>query len=52
MDLGDLLKPEGVFASLRVKNKKQLVQDLAERAAGVTGLDKRCLLYTSPSPRD
>ncbi len=33
MDLGDLLKPEGVFASLRVKNKK--------RAARVTGLDER-----------
>jgi len=43
MDLGDLLKPEGVFASLRVKNKKQLVQDLADRAAAVTGLDKRVI---------
>lgn len=41
MDLGDLLKPEGVFASLRVKNKKQALQDLASRAARITGLDER-----------
>lgn len=41
MDLGDLLKPEGVFASLRVKNKKQALQELAARAARITGLDER-----------
>jgi nitrogen PTS system EIIA component len=41
MDLGDLLKPEGVFASLRVKNKKQALRELAARAARVTGLDER-----------
>jgi PTS system nitrogen regulatory IIA component len=41
MDLGDLLKPEGVFASLRVKNKKQALQELAVRAARITGLDER-----------
>ncbi len=41
MDLGDLLKPEGVFASLRVKNKKQALRELANRAARITGLDER-----------
>jgi len=40
MDLGDLLKPEGVFASLRVKNKKQALRALATRAARITGLDE------------
>ncbi|MGE0699884.1 MAG: PTS IIA-like nitrogen regulatory protein PtsN [Hyphomicrobiaceae bacterium] len=41
MDLGDLLKPEGVYAALRVKNKKQALQELAARAAEITGLDQR-----------
>ena len=41
MDLGDLLQPEGVFASLRVANKKQALQELAARAAKLTGLDER-----------
>jgi PTS system nitrogen regulatory IIA component len=46
MDLGDLLKPEGVFASLRVKNKKQALRDLAGRAAHITGLDERQIFDT------
>ena len=41
MDLGDLLKPEGVFASVRIKNKKQALQELAARAARITGLVER-----------
>ncbi len=41
MDLGDLLMPEGVFASLRVKNKKQALQELAGKAARLTSLDER-----------
>lgn len=41
MDLGDLLRPEGVFASLKVKNKKQALRELAIRAAQITGLDDR-----------
>ena len=46
MDLGDLLKPEGVFASLRVKNKKQALRELATRVAQVTGLDERQVFDT------
>lgn len=46
MDLGDLLKPEGVFASLRVRNKKQALHELAGRAAKITGLDERQLFDT------
>jgi PTS system nitrogen regulatory IIA component len=41
MDLGDLLEPDGVFASLRVKNKKQVFQEMAAKAAGITSLDQR-----------
>lgn len=46
MDLGDLLKPEGVYASLRVKNKKQALRELASRAAQITGLDERQVFDT------
>jgi PTS system nitrogen regulatory IIA component len=46
MDLGDFLKPEGVFASLRVKNKKQALRELAARAALITGLDERQIFDT------
>ena len=43
MDLGDLLKPEGVFAALRVKNKKQALSELAAKAASVTGLQEQSI---------
>lgn len=46
MDLGDILEPEGVFASLRVKNKKQALRELAARAAQVTQLDERQIFDT------
>lgn len=46
MDLGDLLRPEGVFASLRVKNKKQALRELANRAVQITGLDERQIFDT------
>jgi PTS system nitrogen regulatory IIA component len=46
MDLGDLITPEAVIASLRVQNKKQVLQDLAERAARITGLASRDILET------
>jgi len=46
MDLGDLLTPEGVFASVRVKNKKQALRELANRAAQTTGLDERQVFDT------
>jgi PTS system nitrogen regulatory IIA component len=41
MDLGDLLTPEGVIPSLRAKSKKQVLQELSERATELTGLDAR-----------
>src|SRR5215510_7434819 len=46
MDLGDLLSPEAVFPSLRAKNKKQALQELAQKAAGLTGLDARDIFET------
>lgn len=46
MDLGDILEREGVFASLRVKNKKQALRELAARAAQVTQLDERQIFDT------
>ena len=35
MDLGDLIKPEGVIALLKAKSKKQVLHDLAHKAAEV-----------------
>jgi PTS system nitrogen regulatory IIA component len=46
MELGDLLKPEGVFTGLKVKDKKHALQELAQRAAKVTGLDERAIFDT------
>jgi nitrogen PTS system EIIA component len=41
MHLGDLIAPEAVIASLKTKNKKQLLQELSARAARLTGLSER-----------
>jgi PTS system nitrogen regulatory IIA component len=38
MDLTDLIAPEAVFPSLRAKTKKQALQEVAQRAATLTGL--------------
>lgn len=46
MDLGDLLSPEAVYPSLRAKNKKQALQEIAQKAAGLTGLDAREIYET------
>lgn len=43
MDLGDLIVPEGVVAALKAKNKKQALQELARKAAGITGLDQHAV---------
>lgn len=40
MDLGDLITPYGIIPSMRASNKKQVLLDLAERAAELTGLNK------------
>ncbi len=41
MMINDLLVPEGVIADLKATSKKQALQDLARRAAEVTGLHER-----------
>src|SRR5262249_21952262 len=46
MDLGDLISPEAVFPALKVKNKKQALQELASKAAQFTGLGPREVLET------
>lgn len=46
MDLADLIAPEAVFPALKAKTKKQALQELAHRAAKLTGLDARDVLDT------
>jgi PTS system nitrogen regulatory IIA component len=46
MELGDLIAPEAVFPALKAKSKKQALQELAEKAAGRTGLDARDIFET------
>ncbi|MBU6472755.1 MAG: PTS sugar transporter subunit IIA, partial [Alphaproteobacteria bacterium] len=46
MEITDLLAPEAVVAALKVQGKKQLLQELAERAALLTGLPERRIFET------
>ena len=46
MDLADLIAPEAVIASLKARNKKQALQELAQRAGALTGVDARDILDT------
>lgn len=46
MDLHDFLSPDAVVADLRATSKKQLLQQLAHRAAAITGLEERRVLDT------
>jgi PTS system nitrogen regulatory IIA component len=46
MDLAALIAPEAVFPALRAKTKKQALQELAQRAAKLTGLEARDILDT------
>ena len=41
MDLGDLLAPDGVIPALKATCKKQVLQELAERASELTKLEPR-----------
>jgi PTS system nitrogen regulatory IIA component len=41
MDINDLLTSECVIANLSVASKKQALQEIAKRAAEITGLDER-----------
>jgi len=46
MDLAELIAPEAVNPSLKAKTKKQALQDVAQRAAVLTGLDAREIFDT------
>ena len=46
MELEDLVRPEGVLAHLKVTSKKQALQELAARAAGVIGVSERSIFET------
>ncbi len=43
MDIAELIRPEGVIANLRASSKKQTLQELSKRAAGLTGLAERAI---------
>ena len=43
MEMGDLITLEGVIPNLRVAGKKQALQELARRAAALTGLEERAI---------
>jgi len=44
MDMGDLLTRDGIIPSLKAKTKKQVLQELAQRAAPITGCAERDIL--------
>jgi PTS system nitrogen regulatory IIA component len=43
MEIEDLITPESVIARLRATSKKQALQELAKRAAEMTGLHERAI---------
>ena len=43
MDLSDLVTGDRIFASLHAGSKKQVLQDLASRAADASGIDARVI---------
>lgn len=43
MEIADLITPQSVVARLRATSKKQLLQELAKRAADTTGLPDRTI---------
>lgn len=43
MEIADLVKPDHVVANLRATSKKQALQDLARRAAELTGQSERAI---------
>ncbi len=43
MEIVDLLTPASVIANLRAANKRQALQELARRAAGLTGRHERAI---------
>lgn len=43
MEIADLITPQYVIPQLRASNKKQVLQELARRAAALTGLHERTI---------
>jgi PTS system nitrogen regulatory IIA component len=43
MEIADLITPKSVIAQLRVTSKKQALQELAKRAAALTGVGDRAI---------
>ncbi len=43
MDIRDLITTDGVVSGLKATSKKQALQDLAKRAADITGLHERAI---------
>ena len=43
MEIADLITPRSVVAQLRATNKKQALQELAKRAATMTGIQERMI---------
>jgi len=43
MEIADLITPRSVVAQLRAANKKQALQELAKRAAAMTGIQDRTI---------
>lgn len=41
MDLSDLLTPDAVLPALKAQSKKQVIQEMCDRAARLTGLPER-----------
>jgi nitrogen PTS system EIIA component len=46
IDMTELITPQAVVPSLRVAGKRQLLQELAKRAAPLVGLDEKTILDT------
>lgn len=43
MDMDDLISPNGIVANLKAKSKKQALQELAKKAAELTGQPERSI---------
>jgi PTS system nitrogen regulatory IIA component len=46
MEIADLLSPDAVVAHLKAASKKQVLQEMAHKAAGLTGLSERRIYET------
>ena len=46
MEIADLVSVDGVVANLKAGSKKQALQELAQIAATVTGLNERAIFHT------